>query len=504
MIRVCIALLVGAVAGWFLTTSPSEGVPASLQEHSHTHHLPGASAGQEQPSATARLDAAADEVVASLYDTWDEAHAVDRLAQFPVEHLKGLLVLCEKMPDQLRGIQIACAIHEAIGRTDFPLALELAKSEHFADDEDKDFGDPIVGFLLGSLAQRSPRAAVEKAREINRAQNSSSSFVDGTMYLRWLLSDFEGVIQQWDTDPKENTGTGALEAYLLFAPPSKLPDIAQRITAMKRADMREAMLRSLMKHWAEIDPAAACRYAFSLVDSANNQMATNQALQGWLEHAPGDALEAIAGMSDPVMRRASLENAVGHSYSAGQFQALADCIDAHPGPIAAEAVKALDQLTRIDAPADIARRLMAVWPDTRQKQDVIQTTVQDWAKQDRFDDAVSLAQGMTSIQARGKAFATIGLAWSESNRNEAVRWIESLPAGPDRDAATQGLVQKLSKSSLDDGIAWLATIQDTAIRQQSMRSIIQIWRTTDRAAASAWLDAQPGMNRVLKADLLGD
>jgi hypothetical protein len=91
-------------------------------------------------------------------------------------------------------------------------------------------------------------------------------------------------------------------------------------------------------------------------------------------------------------------------------------------------------------------------------------------------------------------------AWYEAGKahvsldtEAASQWMESLPRGPERDAAATALVEQLTQSGAEqDGeaaFAWAASMSGSTERARYMAQAAQAWALEDAAAARAAVSA---------------
>lgn len=498
--KVIVAVVLGGTVGWFAMpglepVKVDDGLRAMASPRVPETNRPDAAgpvAKQAQLSG--------EDLLASLYDTWYEDGAVDRFATLPVEELVRLLAVCDELPDKFTAMQMQVAIRDAIARTDLELALKLAN------ETPNEMRDVMVGCVLGGLALRSPKEAVAKVRELNRERGNGSTFIDGSMYFRWLQKDLNGVLNWWDTDPNEGTGTGAMETYLRMLPPGQMAGVARRIEAMKRPDMRAAMMKTVMKHWAEADPVEAGRFTLTMKEPFDGQqMLGEDALKMWLEQSPDDAVKAVFAMNESQMRQTAIGQVVSILSQGDGLVSLLRFSKSLRGEdfIALRTRLAEAKEFQVSLPVMEGLLEMINGNGVPQKERIMSETAKAWARDLRLDDALQLAQSISSAKERHGALMGVGAEFARIRPQDAARWVQSLPA-EDRSTAAYGVGITLADDGPETALPWLATVTEPTQRQVLTRRIAQRWVEVDPTAASAWLDTQPGMNRVLKAELMGE
>jgi hypothetical protein len=85
---------------------------------------------------------------------------------------------------------------------------------------------------------------------------------------------------------------------------------------------------------------------------------------------------------------------------------------------------------------------------------------------------------------------------------EAAEWVQTLPAGGARDAATAALASVLAEAEPAGAIEWLEQITGPRSRAEAVNNIFRSWRRRDPQAAESWLLASTAASDVQKAKLL--
>lgn len=114
--------------------------------------------------------------------------------------------------------------------------------------------------------------------------------------------------------------------------------------------------------------------------------------------------------------------------------------------------------------------------------------VRKWATRDPLRAIQSVqAQNDPNLEAQG--FREVAHGWSSVDSYRASEWINELKPGPARDAASSGLAEEMTSEQPDRAFEWAASIRDPGLRVETLRQVMEQWRTTDSAAAAAALSA---------------
>lgn len=116
--------------------------------------------------------------------------------------------------------------------------------------------------------------------------------------------------------------------------------------------------------------------------------------------------------------------------------------------------------------------------------------------------------GDEGIRFMSKRF--VAWEWYKKDRAAARQWMLSLPEGPARDIALSGVSDGLSMSDRQDGMDLKLRISDTGLRTEFLDAHACDWCSKDRAAATQWMQSLPagpnkdlvavGMSRALAAN----
>jgi len=116
--------------------------------------------------------------------------------------------------------------------------------------------------------------------------------------------------------------------------------------------------------------------------------------------------------------------------------------------------------------------------------------------------------GDAGIRDMSKRF--VAWEWYKKDRAAARQWMLSLPEGPARDVALSGVSDGLSMSDRQDGMDLKLKISDTGLRTEFLDAYACDWCSKDRAAATQWMQSLPagpnkdlvavGMSRALAAN----
>jgi hypothetical protein len=77
--------------------------------------------------------------------------------------------------------------------------------------------------------------------------------------------------------------------------------------------------------------------------------------------------------------------------------------------------------------------------------------------------------------------------WAHADFQGAARWLRSLPAGNQRDAAISGFAPVAAKIDGATAVDWALTLTDPAERRSCVDEVVREWQKADAEAAAAYL-----------------
>jgi hypothetical protein len=99
----------------------------------------------------------------------------------------------------------------------------------------------------------------------------------------------------------------------------------------------------------------------------------------------------------------------------------------------------------------------------------------------------NMALLLSECAGREKAFSAITSAMLRDEPDLVSAWVDGLPVGRSKDQAVLSLVNSSILSDSATACRLSTTIDDTAIRTPALDRSIRAWRSTDAAAADAWI-----------------
>jgi hypothetical protein len=178
-----------------------------------------------------------------------------------------------------------------------------------------------------------------------------------------------------------------------------------------------------------------------------------------------------------------------------------------PGKSRTDLISSLCTWGRQDQPANSVE-LAALLPTGFLKEQLLDTATQRWAEEDPLA-AYAWAGRQTDEKVRQTVLRRAAGEWLKSDPAGASKWLDSLPAGPLKEAmvadtvdlalngrkwgntSTVALVQIMSDDAIRETAGWIARLQNGAERESAYEKFANAWLNKDANAAKEWLSNAP-------------
>ncbi len=323
------------------------------------------------------------------------------------------------------GTSPHAAIAAGLARQDFAAAVQWVKS---LDPRRHDLELLLTQSVLAEAPNVNASSLVELFRGVDVAGRAS---------------DFSDIV---------NMGSGLLGALMRWHPQDVKASL-QEVSALPSGEARDCVLNYLCWKLSKDDAAAALSLAATADESTQERLAGHLARslaeEGKItELAQAMKLAGTGGPATVAARDAAGLLAKNYPERGAEFlQLLAE--DLRP----AAAAKMLPSLVARDPATALA--LAATLPAEEQPQQL----------------------------------GVVASEWAKLNSTASMRWAQTLPAGPQRDAAAASLAGTLLQKEPSNAFTWAQAITDPEQRTPRLQSVINEWLFQDAVAAQAALKA---------------
>ena len=91
--------------------------------------------------------------------------------------------------------------------------------------------------------------------------------------------------------------------------------------------------------------------------------------------------------------------------------------------------------------------------------------------------------------------------WCSKDRAAATQWMQSLPAGPNKDSVAKGMSRALAANDPQAAFDIAAGIGDFKLRTTALKKVVEQWSQKDPAAATQWIN-RSSLPEEVKTQLL--
>jgi hypothetical protein len=368
-----------------------------------------------------------------------------------------------------------------------PELLDVVQTVMTMDEESaKEMADALVEFAL-MIENEDP------ALKALPANAKADDLVEGGLMLAMIrLSQFnpEAVLAMMQKHP--GMGDDDMVQMLVFGRlASKDPQRAEQLALSLPEDSREGALESILKSMAAKDPRAALAFAQKYPeDLSNSDM--GQVLQNWAKREPQQAVaEAVrltgeSGNSEMVTA-AFAEWLRKDAPSAGAWAATHE----GAGKTAVQALL-LEERAKKD-PSSVLTEYAALQQSATDPDELtgLSRTIAGQLAEKDITATRSWVESLPPGAPRDAATQQLAEQWINEDAEAASAWIKELPPGDARDAAARELSDKIMRRDPAAALEWARSIQDEGLRKDRMDRILGSWEEQDPEAAKAARAALP-------------
>jgi hypothetical protein len=146
-----------------------------------------------------------------------------------------------------------------------------------------------------------------------------------------------------------------------------------------------------------------------------------------------------------------------------------------------------------EMPEGIFASIMGL-PESVGRDKAMTSVLQQWAQRDPLR-AVEAVSKLDAPEVEAHAFRQVAFGWSSGDSLRASQWVDSLPPGPNRDAASAGLAEELATEQPDMAFRWAESIDHVSLRRETLRQVLAAWRNDNPQAAESAL-RESGLNEA--------
>lgn len=120
----------------------------------------------------------------------------------------------------------------------------------------------------------------------------------------------------------------------------------------------------------------------------------------------------------------------------------------------------------------------------------VQSVARAWAERSP-EDAIKWVQSLPADGTRSGAAAAIAASWAASDPRDAAQWVATMSPGLERDQSTRALAFAMSETNPRQAWDMALTISDPAQRDEAATHVAKMMAARDLSAARQWIDDGP-------------
>ena len=368
-------------------------------------------------------------------------------------------------PDELHAVRFGMKLTEQLGAEDFPLvfdALEEAikgTGNPNRSNENDALRMKLREFAIVRWAELNPEAAAEYVKTLQHDIKNSDYPDIAALCGVWANSDPAAALKWVKTLPKEKGEQSAAFEFIIGAVAHRDVDAALALArAEKPGSLTDGGFGYVIANAAgSNDPEQTAR-KMAEIGSADG---VRSAAGMWASKDHDAALKWAQGIPDEKIRESALA-VVWNTYANEHPDEAAVLLSKLP----AGESNGLAQSAR-----NVASQMMNKDPE----------------------GTVRWAAGLQNPDARKSALWPIGYYYGHMDFDAGLQWLDTVPAGAERDSATSGFVNSGINNPQMRG-ELVATIENPEMRRNMLQNLFANWSRKDSATATEWFQKSPNIS----------
>jgi hypothetical protein len=264
------------------------------------------------------------------------------------------------------------------------------------------------------------------------------------------------------TDDQIRAALPAADSLDSLAAPVSPERLSGFIVYLPTGDHRAKMIAELCAHWT--NTPAALAWAQTLPDENERGNAIGQIIGTWARNDFSAATNFVSGLTNDA-QKISAQLALAEPWAQRDARDLATNALALP-----------------------TGEVQTVW---------LAAACEQLATND-FAGTVALLSPLADVQLRQEFLAHAAHVAAGTQPDAAAKFIATLPAGDDQQAAMQGLLSVWATNQPAAALDWLSTFPETNAQPQAVQFVLNAWAQGEPAAADHWLaNSQTGATNEL-------
>ncbi|PHX58043.1 MAG: hypothetical protein CK553_01365 [Opitutia bacterium] len=311
--------------------------------------------------------------------------------------------------------------------------------------------DMILGGVIVSIASKDIKGALAYIQSLSPGASQDSTIPEAFRMAAYY--DFQGALAVMQSLPKGRTkdlATNGISRGMDYKNPQAAMDMASGIGD---TGIRTAAELVVVVGLARKDPDAAIQWMLSLPVGQTKDLALKSISEG-MDNNPQAAWYLASVIGDEGIRTQAKRYVAWYWFLMDR-------------PAASKWLQSLP----VGQAKDVALNSISY-----------QLTMSE--RQVAFNIASEI--GDTGIRTEAMVFAA--LSWCDHDRAAAIKGMQSLPVGPNKDLVAKGIVRALAANDPQAAFDIAAGIGDSDLRTTALKNVVEQWSKKDPAAATQWIN----------------
>ena len=327
--------------------------------------------------------------------------------------------------------------------------------------------DLILGGVITSMASKDIKGAFAYIQSLSPGASEEKTIPEA--FKMAAYNDFQGALAVMQSLPKGRTkdlatkgiilhlsisGDGDRDAQAAWDMVSAIDDTGIRTELQLKCPSSQNA--DILTRWAVKHPDAAIQWMLSLPAGKSKDLALGRICRGMYYDNPQAAWYLASVIGDEGIR-----------FQAKRFVAW--------------------EWYKKDRAA--ARQWMLSLPEGPAR-DVALMSLRDGLTMDRridFQNLMDLYLRISDTRVRTELLDSDSFLWCYQDRASATQWMQSLPAGPNKDSVAKGMSRALAANDPQAAFDIAAGIGDFKLRTTALKNVVEQWSKKDPAAATQWI-----------------
>ncbi|MEY3851831.1 MAG: hypothetical protein RI910_811 [Verrucomicrobiota bacterium] len=383
------------------------------------------------------------------------------------------IALLDQVREQDLEIWVVKAIGAAWAKSDPEAAFAWASQQ-----TNTKVKDLILGGVIVSIASKDIKGALAYIQSLSSGASQDSTIPEAFRMAAWY--DYQGALAVMQSLPKGRTkdlatkgiilhlsvsGDGDRDAQAAWDMVSVIDDTGIRTELQLKSPAAENA--DILTRWAVKHPDAAIQWMLSLPAGKTKDLALGRICRGMYYDNPQAAWYLASVIGDEGIR-----------FQAKRFVAW--------------------EWYKKDRAA--ARQWMLSLPVSPAR-DVALSGVSDGLSMSDRQDGMDLKLRISDTGLRTEFLDADACDWCSKDRAAATQWMQSLPAGPNKDLVAVGMSRALAANDPQAAMVMATGIADKGIRTETQKITFEQWSKKDPAAATQWIN-RSSLPQEVKTQLL--